>query len=83
MKLGVPTHGAAGPGHVTFSIREAEMASWRERLAVNRTWRIEKEVDWPGGGTLHLFQGPGGEQRGVGFASHLAAAGADLTFKSL
>ena len=59
MKLGVPTHGAAGPGHVTFSIREAEMADWRERLSAEGI-AIEKEVDWPGGGRSIYFRDPAG-----------------------
>lgn len=59
MKLGVPTHGAAGPGHVTFSIREAEMAAWRERLAEQGV-DIEQEVDWPGGGRSLYFRDPAG-----------------------
>ena len=59
MKLGVPTHGAAGPGHVTFSIRETEMAAWRERLSAEGV-AIEKEVDWPGGGRSIYFRDPAG-----------------------
>ena len=59
MKLGVPTHGAMGPGHVTFSIREAEMAAWRERLSAEGV-AIEKEVDWPGGGRSIYFRDPAG-----------------------
>ena len=59
MKLGVPTHGAAGPGHVTFSIREAEMADWREHLG-SEGIAIEKEVDWPGGGRSIYFRDPAG-----------------------
>ena len=59
MKLGVPTHGAMGPGHVTFSIRETEMAAWRERLSAEGV-AIEKEVDWPGGGRSIYFRDPAG-----------------------
>ena len=59
MKLGVPTHGAAGPGHVTFSIRETEMTDWRERLSAEGV-AIEKEVDWPGGGRSIYFRDPAG-----------------------
>ena len=59
MKLGVPTHGAAGPGHVTFSIRETEMTDWRERLSAEGI-AIEKEVDWPGGGRSIYFRDPAG-----------------------
>ena len=59
MKLGVPTHGAAGPGHVTFSIREIEMTDWREHLG-SEGIAIEKEVDWPGGGRSIYFRDPAG-----------------------
>lgn len=59
MKLGVPTHGAAGPGHVTFSIRETEMTDWREHLG-SEGIAIEKEVDWPGGGRSIYFRDPAG-----------------------
>ena len=44
---------------MTFSIREAEMASWRERLAAKGV-AIEKEVDWPGGGRSIYFRDPAG-----------------------
>lgn len=59
LKLGVPAHGTTGPGHVTFSIREAETAVWRERLA-ERGVVVEKEIEWPGGGRSVYFRDPAG-----------------------
>ncbi len=58
-KLGVPPHGAEGAGHVTFSIREAELSAWRARLAA-RGVEIEKEIGWPGGGSSLYFRDPAG-----------------------
>ncbi len=59
MKLGVPMHGATGPGHVTFSIREADLPVWQERLGTQGV-EIEKEVDLPGGGRSIYFRDPAG-----------------------
>jgi catechol 2,3-dioxygenase-like lactoylglutathione lyase family enzyme len=54
-----PPHGAFGPGHVAFGVREAELPSWTERLA---QWgvAIEKTIDWPGGGRSIYFRDPAG-----------------------
>lgn len=46
--IGVPTHGATGPGHVCFAIAELEIDPWRDRLMQLGT-PIEREVEWPNG----------------------------------
>ena len=54
-----PPHGAFGPGHVAFGVREVELAAWKSRLeqfAVS----IEKTIDWPGGGQSIYFRDPAG-----------------------
>ena len=54
-----PAHGAFGPGHVAFSVREAELVEWRgwlEQCGVT----IEKIIDWPGGGRSVYFRDPTG-----------------------
>ena len=54
-----PPHGAFGPGHVAFGVREAELPAWTERLE-RRGVRIEKIIDWPGGGRSLYFRDPAG-----------------------
>ncbi|HEX9617856.1 MAG TPA: VOC family protein [Anaerolineales bacterium] len=55
----VPPHGAEGPGHVAFSVRETELDDWREHLARQRV-EIEAEIAWPGGGYSLYFRDPAG-----------------------
>lgn len=55
----VPPHGARGPGHVAFAIREEEMAAWRARLRQGGV-EIEQEVRWPGGGSSIYVRDPAG-----------------------
>src|SRR5438552_3859171 len=54
-----PGHGAFGPGHVAFGIREAELPAWIERLEQCDV-TIEKTIDWPGGGRSLYFRDPAG-----------------------
>jgi len=54
-----PPHGAFGPGHVAFGVREAELPAWIERLEQQRI-AIEKVVDWPEGGRSLYFRDPAG-----------------------
>ena len=54
-----PPHGAFGPGHVAFGVREAELPAWRERLQQQGV-AIEKTIDWPGGGRSVYFRDPAG-----------------------
>ena len=55
----VPAHGARGPGHVAFAIREDEIDAWREHLKCNGV-HVEKEVLWPRGGSSLYFRDPAG-----------------------
>lgn len=45
----VPTHGAFGPGHVAFSIDQADLRAWKEHLQ-HRGVAIEAEVIRSNGG---------------------------------
>jgi catechol 2,3-dioxygenase-like lactoylglutathione lyase family enzyme len=56
---GVPAHGARGPGHAAFRMREADIDAWREHLRENNV-EIEKELAWPGGGFSIYFRDPAG-----------------------
>jgi catechol 2,3-dioxygenase-like lactoylglutathione lyase family enzyme len=54
-----PPHGAFGPGHVAFGVREAELPAWRQWLEGHRV-TIDKVIDWPGGGHSLYFRDPAG-----------------------
>ena len=56
---GFPPHGATGPGHVAFAVRERELPQWRARLE-SKSLMIEKTIDWPGGGRSLYFRDPAG-----------------------
>jgi catechol 2,3-dioxygenase-like lactoylglutathione lyase family enzyme len=55
----VPAHGAHGPSHIAFSVSEREIGDWRTRLEQHGI-EIEKQVDWPQGGTSVYFRDPAG-----------------------
>ena len=55
----VPTHGARGPSHMAFRVRDDELAAWRERLARGHI-AIESEIAWPRGGHSIYFRDPAG-----------------------
>lgn len=55
----VPPHGAIGPGHVAFAVREEELDSWRSRL-LHAGVEVEQEVRWPGGGRSIYVRDPAG-----------------------
>jgi catechol 2,3-dioxygenase-like lactoylglutathione lyase family enzyme len=55
----IPPHGALGPGHVAFGVREAELSAWSQWLARHNV-AIEKVIDWPGGGRSLYFRDPAG-----------------------
>ncbi len=57
--IGVPAHGACGPGHVAFAVRESELPAWREHLETNGV-PLEAEVAWPRGGRSLYFRDPAG-----------------------
>lgn len=56
---GPPSHGAAGAGHVAWSVTEEELGVWRQRLRDN-TVAIEQEITWPHGGHSIYFRDPAG-----------------------
>jgi catechol 2,3-dioxygenase-like lactoylglutathione lyase family enzyme len=55
----IPGHGAFGPGHVAFAIRQTELSAWTKRLEQHSV-TIEKTVTWPGGGQSLYFRDPAG-----------------------
>ena len=55
----LPPHGATGPSHVAFGIKESLLTSWRARL-VHHGIAIEKEQSWPRGGRSIYFRDPAG-----------------------
>ena len=55
----VPPHGARGPGHVCFAVREEEIDDWRNRLD-RAGVTIEAEVAWPRGGRSLYVRDPAG-----------------------
>lgn len=55
----IPPHGANGPGHVCFAVREDELAEWKTLLE-RRGITIEAEVAWPRGGHSFYFRDPAG-----------------------
>jgi catechol 2,3-dioxygenase-like lactoylglutathione lyase family enzyme len=55
----VPAHGAHGPGHVAFRVRDAELRMWRTRL-VDAGVAIEAEIAWPRGGRSIYVRDPAG-----------------------
>lgn len=54
----VPSHGAAGPGHVCFRIPSASYDLWKERLQAHDL-TIEQEATWPRGRSFY-FRDPDG-----------------------
>ena len=57
--LGVPAHGARGPGHAAFEMAENEVDWWRAHLRGEGV-PIEKELRWPNGGLSLYFRDPDG-----------------------
>jgi catechol 2,3-dioxygenase-like lactoylglutathione lyase family enzyme len=57
--LAALSHGASGQQHVAFSITEAELPPWRERLAQARI-PVVHERRWPRGGDSIYFRDPDG-----------------------
>jgi catechol 2,3-dioxygenase-like lactoylglutathione lyase family enzyme len=55
----IPLHGARGPGHVAFRVRQADLASWRSHL-VTRGVPIEAAIRWPEGGESVYVRDPAG-----------------------
>lgn len=61
----IPGHGATGPGHLCFAMREDEVDAWRTRLG-DAGVSIETEFDWPGGGKSLYFRDPAGNSLELG-----------------
>lgn len=55
----LPPHGAEGPGHLAFSVREEEIDAWRRRLEEGGV-EVEREAEWPRGGRSLYFRDPAG-----------------------
>ncbi|HEU4564764.1 MAG TPA: VOC family protein [Gemmatimonadaceae bacterium] len=55
----VPPHGARGPGHLAFAVREEEIPAWRDRLA-RLGVEVEREISWPRGGRSIYLRDPAG-----------------------
>ncbi|MBV8270398.1 MAG: VOC family protein [Planctomycetaceae bacterium] len=55
----LPAHGATGPTHFALGIAAADLDAWRKRLERHGV-SIEKEVEWPRGGTSLYFRDPSG-----------------------
>ena len=53
-----PGHGARGPGHLAFGVKESEIEGWKGHLRQHRV-QIEKEIEWGGGRSLY-FRDPAG-----------------------
>jgi catechol 2,3-dioxygenase-like lactoylglutathione lyase family enzyme len=54
-----PPHGAFGPGHLAFGVREAELPAWVEQLERHGV-AIERVIDWPAGGRSLYFRDSAG-----------------------
>lgn len=55
----VPPHGAQGPGHVAFAVKEDDLGDWRKRLERCKV-DIEQVIEWPQGGCSIYFRDPAG-----------------------
>lgn len=54
-----PSHGAFGPGHLAFAIRQADLPAWNNQLQEHGV-AIERRLTWPGGGKSLYFRDPAG-----------------------
>lgn len=55
----IPLHGSRGPGHLAFSVDEAELPAWRDHLKQHKI-AVESAVNWPRGGKSIYFRDPAG-----------------------
>jgi catechol 2,3-dioxygenase-like lactoylglutathione lyase family enzyme len=55
----LPPHDGSGQFHFAFSIPEADLAAWEQRLGENGV-AIESRVTWPRGGRSIYFRDPDG-----------------------
>jgi catechol 2,3-dioxygenase-like lactoylglutathione lyase family enzyme len=54
-----PPHGTAGPGHIAFVVPDDDLSRWRSRLEQFGV-AVEREIDWPEGGTSLYVRDPAG-----------------------
>lgn len=55
----LPPHDGSGQQHFAFSVPEADLAAWEQRLIDNGV-AIESRVSWPRGGRSIYFRDPDG-----------------------
>src|SRR4029077_18260200 len=55
----VPSHGAAGAGHIAFTSKPEDLGGWRKQLHEAGV-SIEQEKDWEEGGRSIYFRDPAG-----------------------
>ncbi len=55
----LPPHGAAGPGHVAFSVPQRDLPAWQAHLEAEGV-EIEQIVTWPNGAQSVYFRDPAG-----------------------
>lgn len=55
----LPPHDGSGQQHFAFSVPEADLAAWEQRLIDNGV-TIESRVSWPRGGRSIYFRDPDG-----------------------
>jgi len=55
----IPSHGARGPGHVAFAMRERDVDRARSELEAKGV-EIERDLHWPSGGRSLYFRDPAG-----------------------
>lgn len=58
-RLPVPAHGARGPGHYCFRVRDEDLEAWR-RLLEGAGVSIEADFTWPGGARSIYVRDPAG-----------------------
>lgn len=61
----VPTHGAIGPCHTAFAVKENEIYKWRDHLG-SKGVAIEKEIPGNSGGISLYFRDPAGNSIELG-----------------
>jgi catechol 2,3-dioxygenase-like lactoylglutathione lyase family enzyme len=64
----IPGHGATGPGHICFAMREDEIEPWRAHLTAHGV-PIETDYTWPSGGRSLYFRDPAGNSVELGTPS--------------
>jgi catechol 2,3-dioxygenase-like lactoylglutathione lyase family enzyme len=55
----IPRHGATGPGHIAFTIDDADIDPWLEHLDRHHI-DLEARIHWPNGGQSLYVRDPAG-----------------------